>query len=80
MTNDTKHIEQQDSPSDLNDGLAVMFGTRWVVTREVSEYYSCEQVVAVCRTQELAFSVMRNRPDYGRYKIEYDCHEVDNYE
>lgn len=60
--------------------LAVMFGTRWVVTREEVDYYSCKEVVAVCRTQELAFAVMRNRPDYGKYKIEYDCDEIHNYE
>ena len=60
--------------------LAVMSGTRWVVTREEFEYYSCKDVIAVCSTQELALAFMRNTPDYGKYAIDYDCNEIPSYE
>ena len=65
----------------LSDKLCVMFGTKWIVTREDNRgFYEVKTNVAVCASQEIALSFMRNQSDYGRYKIHYDCEEHENYE
>ena len=67
----------------LNDGLAVLFGTRWIVTREIRADRCGPEMIAICRNEDLAISVIRARPDYHRYGqfgVEYDCIEVDNFE
>lgn len=66
--------------SRLNDGLAVLFGSRWIVTREVPRERNGPEMIAICRNEDLAISVIRARSDHNKYGIEYDCIEVDNYE
>lgn len=62
------------------DVLAVKFGTRWIVQKTVNQFYDTPENIAICRTSDLAFSVMRAQPDYGRFGVSYDCHEMDNFE
>ena len=58
-------------------------GTRWIVTREVRADRCGPEMIAICRNEDLAISVIKARPDYnnhGQCEVEYDCIEVDNFE
>ena len=80
MENQEQQNEARIGGSELNAGLAVLFGSRWIVTREVPRERNGPEMIAICRNEDLAISVIRARPDYNKYGIEYDAIEVDNYE
>ena len=71
--------EMDEYADDYFRELDVLFGTRWIVTREIPRERNGPEMIAICRNEDLAILVIRSRDDYNRYGVEYDCIEVDNY-